>query len=762
MKYLRNFFKKNFLKIEKLFRDNFVMSEYSTIALAIMGTVGHPIYWFWWTFIDTQSESPVLRLIGTISCFLLFFKNYWKIHFPRLFPFYWFFVVTFNFPFIFSSLLIVNKFSLTWSMAEVAAIFFVISLFRSLILFSFSILIGVGSAFLIFYSFNEQILNTHTVLFVYAPIFLFVLSAGTLFNFSGTISIIKNQREKIFKSLLGSIAHELRNPLNAINLATTQLQPIVDSLDDSNPKTHGLKKEIIDLDTIISFSLKQANNIINIILADLNEKVISKDGLKTISAKEIISEIVNSFGYNSQEQKLKVKNTINDNNNFYLKADENRFIFIIYNLLKNSLYYLNEFPNSIITIGTEIRTLNNKQFNIIFVHDLGPGIPRDIIPKLFDDFFTLGKEDGTGLGLAFCKRNMQIFEGDIICESEFGGVDEDGKKKSGWTKFSLLFPVMSDVDLNKNNILNTSIDQSSIINENRETNTLNIMQNTTEIVKKEPEIKAKKILIVDDQQVNLMVFKRRFKNTFQTIEVDIANNANEAVRFVKQNAYELILMDIQMPEIDGIAATKLIREFDNKTPISAFTTLSKKEFKKELNLPILNTGFNDYLYKELSANLLFRSVGKWISGFQNNFQFVEVPDGYKKLIEGKRVLLADDQEFNLELTKKFLENNGLKITKVNNGKELVDLFKENSSNFDLIITDIKMPIVSGDEASLMIRDFENLIQIDNYKYIPIIALSGDGEKNDISKFFKSEINDFFVKGDSPENLLKLIYIYTSS
>jgi CheY-like chemotaxis protein len=73
-----------------------------------------------------------------------------------------------------------------------------------------------------------------------------------------------------------------------------------------------------------------------------------------------------------------------------------------------------------------------------------------------------------------------------------------------------------------------------------------------------------------------------------------------------------------------------------------------------------------------------------------------------------------------------------------------------------------MPIISGDEASLLIRDFENLMQIDNHKYIPIIALSGDGEKNDISKFFKSEINDFFVKGDSPENLLKLIYIYTSN
>jgi two-component system CAI-1 autoinducer sensor kinase/phosphatase CqsS len=184
--------------------------------------------WFWWSFIDAQFELTILRLVGTASCFLLLLKNYWKINYPsRLLPFYWFFVVTFNFPFLFSSLLVVNKFSLVWSMAEVASIFFVISLFKSLILFSFSVLIGVGSALLIFYSSSEQIINTYLIFFVYAPIILFVLSAGMLFNFSGTISIVKNQKEKLLKSLAGSIAHEIRNPLNSINLIWIRIEDLL-------------------------------------------------------------------------------------------------------------------------------------------------------------------------------------------------------------------------------------------------------------------------------------------------------------------------------------------------------------------------------------------------------------------------------------------------------------------------------------------------------------------------------------------------------
>lgn len=111
-----------------------------------------------------------------------------------------------------------------------------------------------------------------------------------------------------------------------------------------------------------------------------------------------------------------------------------RFNCIVSNLIKNALYYLDQFPDSVVTIGTERRTICRIEYNVIYVHDTGPGISANILPKLFDDFYTSDKKNGTGLGLSFCKRNMKAFGGDIICESEFGN------GKNGWTKFSLLFP----------------------------------------------------------------------------------------------------------------------------------------------------------------------------------------------------------------------------------------------------------------------------------------------------------------------------------
>src|SRR5690606_24009345 len=154
----------------------------------------------------------------------------------------------------------------------------------------------------------------------------------------------------------------------------------------------------------------------------------------------------------------------------------------------------------------------------------GPGIPAHIITKLFEEFYTSGKKEGTGLGLSFCKRNMQIFGGDIICESEFG------YGKSGWTKFSLLFPILS----------------------------------AEEIEKLKTETKKRKILLVDDKEVNLITIKSKIEKTLFHIHCDIAIGGKEAINMAKEADYHLILIDIQMPEINGIEAAKKIRAYNKK------------------------------------------------------------------------------------------------------------------------------------------------------------------------------------------------------
>ena len=203
---------------------------------------------------------------------------------------------------------------------------------------------------------------------------------------------LKNQLYKTstkLKSLVGTIAHELRNPLNAINLAQNQVRELLSEASPENIN-QAIKQQLTDLNSSISSSVTEANNTINIILSDLSNKPIESGDFSYLSTDKILPEVIKTFGYRSLEEKEKVK--LNSKDNFIFKAIDDRFTFIIYNLLKNALYYLSQYPDSIVTVGAETRSVDNKEYNSIYVHDTGPGIPTHIIPKLFGDFFTLGKK----------------------------------------------------------------------------------------------------------------------------------------------------------------------------------------------------------------------------------------------------------------------------------------------------------------------------------------------------------------------------------
>ncbi len=168
-------------------------------------------------------------------------------------------------------------------------------------------------------------------------------------------------------------------------------------------------------------------------------KKFSSDQIVNIDAKTIINEIVEKFGYENSEQKNIIKIKIDSSNSFNFKANPERFSCIASNLIQNSLYYLKDFPNLRITIGTEQKDFLGQKYNVIYFLDNGPGIKTENLQNIFNDFYTEGKNNGTGLGLSFCKRNMKAFGGDIICESQLGN-EINGRRENSWTKFSLLFP----------------------------------------------------------------------------------------------------------------------------------------------------------------------------------------------------------------------------------------------------------------------------------------------------------------------------------
>jgi two-component system, CAI-1 autoinducer sensor kinase/phosphatase CqsS len=205
--------------------------------------------------------------------------------------------------------------------------------------------------------------------------------------------------------LAGSIAHETRNPLAGIKGCCELMKNNLN--------------ELIEYIDLVADSSSQGLAMIDIIMANIREGEIDKSNFVDLSISDVVKKSLRQFTYRNEEEKELVN--FNLEKNFIFKGDENMMIFVIYNLLKNALHY---------RVKIEIRTEVKSDGNYLYFKDYGPGIEPDKLDMIFENFFTSGKKDGTGLGLPFCRRIMRAFDGEIICKSEV----EKG------TEFEMKFP----------------------------------------------------------------------------------------------------------------------------------------------------------------------------------------------------------------------------------------------------------------------------------------------------------------------------------
>jgi two-component system, CAI-1 autoinducer sensor kinase/phosphatase CqsS len=182
-------------------------------------------------------------------------------------------------------------------------------------------------------------------------------------------------------------------------------------------------QKLIDVSRNISHQVDRSNTVIDMVLASARMEQINTDTFAQHSAQACIAEALNTYPFNAKERgKLK----FDTQNNFEFHGSNSLLIFVIFNLLKNSLYAINAIGNGEIFISF---TTNSKNNTIIFT-DTGSGIPSDVVSRIFDTFFTTKNLAGAGIGLAFCKRAMTSFGGQMHCQSV------EGK----YTTFTLQFP----------------------------------------------------------------------------------------------------------------------------------------------------------------------------------------------------------------------------------------------------------------------------------------------------------------------------------
>jgi len=361
---------------------------------------------------------------------------------------------------------------------------------------------------------------------------------------------------------LSTVSHELRTPLNAIN-------GIAHLLLEEKPK----KSQMNYLESL-QFSGNYLTNFINDIL-EINKIDSSKAQVENISfnLKLLLENIQNSLkelaSENNNYFSLEIDSHIPD----YLIGDPTKLSQILMNLINNALKFTH---NGSVTVTSKLISLEDQKAFIYFeVKDSGIGIPEDKLETVFDSFSqgSVGinrKYGGTGLGLTIVKKLVEILGGEIKLDSKV--------KKGSSFSFELLLkvskkPLKIIKNLNKNNYDN---------------------------------LKNKKILVVEDNKINQMVSKKMLEN--KGVICEIVDNGEEAIEIAKSNKFDMILMDVHLPGINGTIATKKIREFDTTTPVIALTAISLNENRKML----LSFGMNDVITKPFIPENFYAIISKYI------------------------------------------------------------------------------------------------------------------------------------------------------
>ena len=338
------------------------------------------------------------------------------------------------------------------------------------------------------------------------------------------------------QALANSIAHEMRNPLSQVQLQFEQLNI---KLQQNAPRIE-LEKELIKG----NIAIERGRQLIDIILREVNEASLDQEPAVQTSILHAIEQAVVRYAFESEEMRQRVHLVVKQD--FHAKINDTLFNFVIFNLLRNATYYFDSYPDS----QVEIKTVGGKYENSIVVRDSGPGIPKNLQNRIFDDFFSHNKSGGSGLGLGYCRRVMKSFGGSIQCDSVAGE----------FTEFHLSFPV---------DTLTTS-------QQNRPTTSR--LQSIEKVIKHNHEPDGFTILVVDDKEVQRQLAKLLLNQL--GYDVILANNGKVAIEIIASNSIDFVLMDIQMPVMDGFQAATIIKQCYPHIPVYA---LSGESGQRELN-----------------------------------------------------------------------------------------------------------------------------------------------------------------------------------